>query len=125
MEPVTPQRQASRPSPSKMAPDDPVTPRLTPRKFWLLFMATVHDTLSANGPLTVRNIMAKLPDGWMGATARYGKAAPGKTIWAGRLRQKLRQRIVEGRPFKELDEDRFAVNGPWLPKCMPDDEDAA
>ena len=106
-------------------PDDPFPPRLTARKFWMLFVAEVHDTLTKCGALTVDGIMEKLPEGWMEATARYGKAAGKRPIGAGRLRQKLRQRIAEGRPFAELDDGRFATMGPWPGKGMLGPDEAA
>lgn len=60
--------------------------------------------------MTVEGIIDGMGPGWVEASERYRK------ITVGRVRQKLRGRIVEGRPFVELPDRRFAalpVDGDW------------
>ena len=80
------------------------------RRFWRLYMLAVHDFLSNEEPKTVEGIIEGMGPGWIEASERYRK------ITVGRVRQKLRDRIVEGRPFVELTDGRFAavpVEGHW------------
>lgn len=111
---------------SEDAPTDgPVPHLLSGRRFWALFIAEVHDLLFAEGPLSVDEILDKLPPGWVEATRRYGKAGTRKAIGVGELREKLRQRIDWGRPLKELDDRRFAATDRWPGSRTLDDEEAA
>ncbi|ABY30317.1 DNA-binding protein [Methylorubrum extorquens] len=80
------------------------------RRFWRQYMLDVHDLLVKEGPMTVAGIIDGMGPGWVEASERYRK------ITVGRIRYKLRGRIVEGRPFVELADGRFAavpVEGHW------------
>ncbi|GJE81984.1 DNA-binding protein [Methylorubrum thiocyanatum] len=80
------------------------------REFWRRFVHEVHDRLSKEGPLTVEAILDGMGSEWVEASARFQRITP------GRLRYKLRGRIVEGRPFEALEDGRFAalaVEGHW------------
>lgn len=80
------------------------------RRFWRLFMLRVHGLLLKEGPRTVDGIIERMGPEWVEASERY------KKITAGRVRYKLRGRIVEGRPFVELADGRFGavpVDGHW------------
>lgn len=80
------------------------------RRFWRRYMQDVHDLLVKEGPMTVAGIIDGMGPGWVEASERYRK------ITVGRVRYKLRGRIVEGRPFVELEDGRFAavpVEGHW------------
>ncbi|MEL6064583.1 MULTISPECIES: DNA-binding protein [unclassified Methylobacterium] len=80
------------------------------RRFWRRFVREVHDLLAREGPLTAEKILERLDPKWIGASERFQRITP------GRLRYKLRGRIEEGRPFQELQGERFAaVTGerPW------------
>lgn len=105
--------------------DGPVPHVLSGRRFWALFVAEVHDLLLTEGPLTVDEILDKLPPGLVEATRRYGKAGTRKAIGVGELREKLRQRIDWGRPLKELDDRRFAATDRWPGSRTLDEEEAA
>ncbi|KAB7783919.1 hypothetical protein F8B43_3842 [Methylorubrum populi] len=80
------------------------------REFWRRFVHEVHDRLSKVGPMTVEAILDGMDSEWIEASARFQRITP------GRLRYKLKGRIVEGRPFEALDDGRFAavvVDGHW------------
>ncbi|MEE7490370.1 hypothetical protein MOTC310_07680 [Methylobacterium oryzae] len=80
------------------------------RRFWRRYMQDIHDLLVEVGPMTVEGIIDGMGPGWVEASERYRK------ITVGRVRYKLRGRIVEGRPFVELPDGRFAavpVEGHW------------
>ncbi|AMB47687.1 hypothetical protein [Methylobacterium sp. AMS5] len=88
-------------------------------------MAEVHDLLLEAGPLSVEDILDKLPSGWVEATRRYGKAGDGKTIRPAKLKEKLNVRIDKGRPLTELDDGRFAATDRWPGSKTLSDEEAA
>lgn len=80
------------------------------RRFWRRYIQDVHDLLVKEGPMTAEGIIAEMGPGWVEASERYRK------ITEGRVRQKLRGRIIDGRPFVELADGRFAavpVDGHW------------
>lgn len=104
---------------------DPVPPLLSGARFWKLFVAEVHDLLLEAGPLTVDDILCRLPPGWVEATRRYGKAGEERTIRPGKLREKLNARIAKGRPLKEMDDGRFAATDRWPGSRTLSDEEAA
>ncbi|SFE90952.1 replication region DNA-binding N-term [Methylobacterium sp. yr596] len=108
------------------APADEAAPHvLSGHRFWKLFVAEVYDLMLAEGPLSVDEILDKLPPGWVEATRRYGKAGEGKTIRSGKLREKLNVRICKGRPLKELDDGRFAATDRCPGSRTLSDEEAA
>ncbi|ACK81454.1 hypothetical protein [Methylorubrum extorquens] len=98
---------------------------LSGARFWKLCVAEVHDLLLEASPLTVDDILHKLPPGWVEATRRYGKAGERRTIRPGKLREKLNGRIAKGRPLKELDDGRFAATDRWPGSKTLDEEEAA
>jgi len=96
-----------------------VPPPLSSRRFWVLFVAEVHDLLLERGPMTAGEILAGLPESWVEGTKRY------EEIDAVRLRQKLRERIKSGRPLEELPGKRFAATASWPgSRTLDPDEDA-
>lgn len=99
---------ADEPAPEVSAADDAAA--MGSRRFWRRYMLDVHDFLSKEGPKTVEGIIEGMGPGWVEASERY------KKITVGRVRQKLRGRIIEGRPFVELVDGRFGavpVEGHW------------
>lgn len=79
-------------------------------RFWRGFLRKVYDILVGTGPLPTEDILERLPSEWIEATNGRQRITP------ARLRYKLRQRIVEGRPFAELPGGRFAAlqgEPPW------------
>ncbi|KQO85969.1 DNA-binding protein [Methylobacterium sp. Leaf91] len=107
------------PPPEPEVDDEPEEPRISSRRFWILFVAEVHDLLREVGPLTVEDILVRLPPGWVERTNDY------KPIQPGRLRYKLRVRIEWKRPFEELPDGKFAATGPWPGSRSHDSEEAA
>lgn len=99
--------------------DEPEEPRISSRLFLILFVAEVHDLLREVGPLTVEDILVRLPPGWVERTKDY------KTIQPGRLRYKLRVRIKWKRPFQEQPDRKFAATGPWPGSRSHNSEEAA
>lgn len=96
VEPAPPLRPASEPSTEVAGPEEPFPPRLSARRFWLLFAAEAHDTLTRERALAVEDILDRMPDGWIEATARYDRMGKRRTIRPGRLRQKLRNVSLRG-----------------------------
>ncbi|SFM31217.1 DNA-binding protein [Methylobacterium pseudosasicola] len=104
-------------------PDPVVPPAMSGRKFWILFLATVHDVLTANKEaMSAGDIIAAMPPGWVEATRRYGTADADRPVRPGELRYKLRERIErferdrypgEALPLVELPDGRFEATGPW------------
>ncbi|MGY2049136.1 DNA-binding protein [Methylobacterium sp. JK268] len=115
----------SAPAPGAPPSDRAVPPALSGRRFWTLFVAEVHDLLLEAGPLSVDDILDKLPPGWVEATRRYGKADDQGTVPPGKLREKLNVRIAKGRPLKEMDDGRFAATYRWPGSRTLSDEEAA
>lgn len=80
------------------------------RRFWRRYMQYVHVLLLKEGPRTVDGIIERMGPKWVEASERYEK------ITEGRLRYKLKGRIIEHRPFVEVPGGRFAavpVHGQW------------
>jgi hypothetical protein len=99
--------------------DDEVTPETSAgdeaaamgrRRFWRRFIHEVHELLAQEGPMMAEEILDRMGTDWVGATGQFQK------VTAGRLRYKLKGRILEGRPFEELPDGRFAAiagETPW------------
>lgn len=82
----------------------------TGRRFWRELIREVHALLCQDGPKTAEAVLAGIEPGWVDAARRFQGLTPGLLRW------KLRQRIKERRPFRELPDGRFAAipcDGPW------------
>jgi len=111
-----------------------VPPALSGRRFWLLFLATAHNVLTARGTMSAKGIIAAMPPGWVEATRRYGTADADRPVRPGELRYKLRERIArfererypgEAPPLMELHDERFEATGPWPGRGSERPEQAA
>ncbi|MEE7492076.1 DNA-binding protein [Methylobacterium oryzae] len=80
------------------------------RRFWREVIREVHALLCRDGPKTAEAVLAGIEPGRVDAARRFQGLTPGLLRW------KLRQRIKERRPFRELADGRFAAipcDGPW------------